>query len=391
MSRLPKLQASWLKLPHCLLAAEALGDDHIRFVGGAVRNSLMGVEVSDIDVATTHYPEKATALMQAKGFKVIPTGIDHGTITAVLDGEVLEVTTLRHDVETDGRRAKVAFTNEWSADAARRDFTMNAIYATIDGTLFDPFGGIDDIKAGRVRFIGKADERIKEDALRILRLFRFQTYFGRVPLDESDLATVKADIVLLKGLSMERIASELLKMLKAPRPCLDLEVMKSIGVFEVIFPGSIPDIRSLEVVMGKGLESTVSLRNLLALFQHDAPVLGQKLRLSNKQCAHLSAAWSVVREQHALEEIKWKECIYRYGRSIALDALLLTHSDVDDDFFETLNAWDIPTLPIKGKDIVGCGVVSGPEVGHILAEKEALWIASDFKLLKTDLLMGVTP
>lgn len=380
-----KLTAPWLKAQHCVAAVEALGADHIRFVGGAVRNSLMGLPVSDIDAATDYLPEKVMQLLSAKGFNVIPTGIEHGTVTAVLAGDVLEITTLRHDVETDGRRAKVAYTNDWQADAARRDFTMNAIYAASDGSLYDPFGGRADIAAGHIHFIGDAEERIREDALRILRLFRFHAHYGRVPLDGAALMAVKNAVSLIDGLSVERIATELNKLIVANNPVAVLSVMQGNGVLDRCIKGFPVDLSALERLsnIDAGYQRhTKALRRLFALVGARTSALlchwnsSKKAQKHASDCAEIFA--SLVGMTAAL--IDWKKLIYRYGHASVIDCYLLAAKGVvDADIIEKLAEWDVPVFPVRGADMIELGFQPGPKLGGALKELEQYWLDRDFE------------
>ncbi|MEE8534186.1 MAG: CCA tRNA nucleotidyltransferase, partial [Alphaproteobacteria bacterium] len=227
-----------MKAPATRAVVDALTADsaEVRFVGGCVRDAVAGRKVTDVDIATPDPPETVTRLLEAAGIRVVPTGIAHGTVTAVIRHRHFEITTLRRDVETYGRRAKVAFTDDWTADAARRDFTINALFCDPDGTLYDPFGGIDDLDAGRVRFVGDAVKRIKEDVLRLLRFFRFYAHYGRPPPDAEALAACRAMARALPGLSGERVSAELLRLLAAPDPAAVLALMIEAEVLAFVLP-----------------------------------------------------------------------------------------------------------------------------------------------------------
>lgn len=357
----------------------------MRFVGGAVRDSLMGQPVADIDVATDHHPEKVMELLKAKGFSVIPTGIDHGTITAVLDGDALEITTLRQDVETDGRHAKVAFTNEWQADAARRDFTINAIYSTIDGKLFDPFGGIVDIADGRIRFIGKAEDRIREDALRILRLFRFQAHFGRVPLDDAALLAVKNTVSLIDGLSVERIAMELNKLIVAANPLAILRTMQELGVLERCMCGYPIDLPAVErlIPRDRGYQvKTKAIRRLLALTGQRTSELLLKWNSSKRAQKHAALCQEVLAGigDVPLTMIEWEKLIYRYDHKVVVDCYLISSTgEIDPDVIAALQDMDVPIFPVRGADMIDLGYKPGPELGKIMKDLEKHWIDKDFE------------
>lgn len=387
-----KLEAPWLKSRHCLMAAEALGIEHIRFVGGAVRNSLMGLPVCDIDAATDYLPEKAMKLLKAKGFNVIPTGIEHGTVTAILDGEVIEVTTLRRDVETDGRHAVVAFTNEWQVDAERRDFTINAIYASIDGTLFDPCAGIADIDEGRIRFIGSAEERIQEDALRILRLFRFQAHYGRVPLEQDALSAVKKMVALIDGLSVERIAGELNKLILATNPGAVLKIMQEAGVLTRCMHETPIDLQALNALLE--IESSYKVpikarRRLLALTGYHASSVLKSWNCSNKAQKHALLCEELMAGlgRGSLTVLEWQKLIYRYNHDVVIDCYFMSNTgEHDEAAFEALRDWDIPIFPVTGADMLRLGYEPGPELGKLLKGLERQWLKEDFEPLQEMLL-----
>ena len=389
-----KLNASWLKARHCVKAVEALGPDHIRFVGGAVRNSLMGLPVCDIDAATDHHPEKVMELLRAKDFNVIPTGIEHGTVTAILDGDILEITTLRQDVETDGRRATVAFTNEWQTDAARRDFTINAIYATIDGELFDPYGGVADIADGRIHFIGSAEDRITEDALRILRLFRFQAHYGRVPLEGGALLAVKKTASQIEGLSVERIAGEFNKLIVAENPVPILKSMQTVGVLERCLGGYPVDIRALDLLIKRGDNyqvKTKALRRLLALMGGHVSDLLRSWNSSNKVQKHARLCSELLAGlgSRSLSLIEWEKLIYRYNHEVVIDCYLISgFGEVDQATLEILQEWDVPIFPVRGDDMIDLGYEPGPELGKIMKDLEKQWIDKDFEP-SFDVLIGL--
>lgn len=364
--------ASWRTRPGLDALAGALGaaDGAARYVGGAVRDSLLELPVADIDIATRHTPAEVIARLKAGGIKAIPTGIAHGTITAVSAGTVVEVTTLRHDVTTDGRHAQVAFTDDWEADAARRDFTMNALYADpVTGELFDWFGGLDDLRDRRVRFIGDPYRRIAEDHLRILRFFRFHARFGDVP-DASGLDACTDRANDLMALSRERIAAELLKLLVAKGAVPVVSLMVERGIFRPVLP-EITDVPALaalaEAESGAGLPPD-AIRRLAALIPADsAEAVGARLRLSNADRKRLIAAHDGVGTEGP------RALAYRVGPVIALDRLLLAGAPVDE-----LENWSPPRLPLGGGDLVARGIARGPEVARALREIETQWIAEGF-------------
>lgn len=354
-------------------ALDPASEGLVRFVGGAVRDTLLGIAVKDIDMATPLEPTAVIERLKAAGIRCVPTGLAHGTVTAVLEGGAVEITTLRRDVSTDGRHATVAFSTDWQEDAARRDFTINALYADPrDLTVHDYFGGLDDLASRRLRFIGEAEARIREDYLRILRYFRFQARFGSLPADAVAEAACSALAPGLKGLSRERIASELLLLLALPDPAPTVARMAELGVLAVILPeadpAALPPLLAAEQAHGFQPEA---LRRLAALLPADPPLAEQiaaRLRLSIAQRKHLSlVAARTVPEQAA------RPLAYRIGREAALDRLLIGGASL-----APLEGWDIPQFPLKGGMIVARGVSAGPDVARILRAVEAKWVSEGF-------------
>ena len=349
------------------------GVGNARYVGGAVRDTLLGIEVKDIDIATPIEPRKLMRLLENAGIRAIPTGIDHGTVTALLAEGPVEITTLRHDVSTDGRRATVAFAQEWRDDAARRDFTINALYADpANGELFDYFGGLDDLAARRVRFIGEAEQRIREDHLRILRYFRFQARFGSQPPDlEAECSCAKL-AATLKALSRERIGMETLNLLALPDPAPTIARMAELGVLEVILPEGDP--ATLAELVAEERRQHIApdpLRRLAALLPADRDLAGQvaaRFRLSGIQKKRLMLAAS--RDGPPSDA---RALAYRLGRDRALDRLLLTGADA-----AALEGWEIPQFPLKGGEIVARGIKAGPQVAGTLRTIEDRWVAEGF-------------
>lgn len=349
----------------------ALGPGNARIVGGAVRDTLLGIETSDVDLATPHDPREVMTRLEAAGIKAVPTGIEHGTITAVSSDEVYEVTTLRRDVSTDGRRATVAFTDDWREDAARRDFTFNALYADpASGQLFDYFGGIADLEARRVRFIGDPLIRIAEDHLRILRFFRFLARFGDVA-DAQGLTACTERANDLMALSRERIANELLRLLVAPRAVEVVALMIDRGIFVPVLP-EIADVSRLADLASREAHAGIApdpIRRLAALLPADPAValsVGARLKLSNKQRQRLeSAAMPVDAEARPLA--------YRLGVDLAIDRLLLTGGDA-----ATVRDWVRPILPLSGGQLVARGIRAGPDVAKTLRRIEDRWVAEGF-------------
>ncbi|MGX7894818.1 CCA tRNA nucleotidyltransferase [Tsuneonella sp. HG222] len=370
-----RLEADWMARDDLRGLIDALGSDSIRWVGGAVRDTLLGKPVHDLDAATVLEPAEVIGRLDAAKIRSVPTGIAHGTVTAVLDGGHVEITTLRHDVSTDGRRATVRFADDWQDDAARRDFTINALYADVaTGEVFDYFGGLPDLAAERVRFIGDARERIREDHLRILRYYRFQARFG-CALDPAAEAACVELAPMLKGLSRERVGWELQNLLTIPDPVATVRRMHATGVLPVVLPevtGQTLD--TLEALVAAehaaGLPPS-PLRRLAALLPADRKVAAEvasRLRLSTANRKRLTSAAA-----RAGDPGDPKALAYILGREGAMDQLLLAGIDP-----RPIEGWDIPSLPLKGGEIVERGVAAGPQVARILQAVERRWVAEGF-------------
>ena len=354
----------------------ALGAANMRWVGGAVRDTLLGAAVHDVDCATLHVPEQVIELCRAAGIRTVPTGIAHGTVTAVLPDGPVEITTLRRDVATDGRRATIAYASDWREDAARRDFTINALYShpeTLE--ISDFFGGLDDLAARRVRFIGDARERIAEDHLRILRYYRFQARFGADldPVAEDACSDLAATI---KGLSRERVADELLKLLALPDPGPTVERMWDRAVLRVILPETsliqVEHMRTLiarEAAHGYATEPVRRLAALLPPSPDVAEIVAARLRLSKAQRARLVSAAERLGE----DADNPRALAYSLGMPFARDRLLLLGADTG-----ALSGWEPPVFPLKGGAIVARGVTAGPEVARVLQAVERRWVAEGF-------------
>ncbi|PWR23286.1 CCA tRNA nucleotidyltransferase [Zavarzinia compransoris] len=353
-----------------VVAALTARGGQVRFVGGCVRDALLGLEPHDIDIATADQPEAVMALARAAGLKVVPTGIDHGTVTVIADHCPVEVTTLRRDVETDGRHAVVAFTGDWAADAARRDFTINALYADPDGTLFDPVGGAADLAAGRVRFIGTPEARLAEDYLRGLRFFRFHARFAVGPADAAALAAIAAARDELRRLSAERIAAELLKILALPRAPAAVDLMAQAGVLAVLLPeAGLARLHRVHALAGGD-----GLLLLSALLPDDPAVAGavaSRLRLSRAERARMAAAADVFDLDGGTDALK--TLIYRRGRQAVLDRLALAGRDGE---IAAVRALPVAALPVKGADLLALGAAPGPGLGRLLAGIEDWWLAA---------------
>lgn len=369
--RLPA--ADWTRREDLAALVEALGPGTTRYVGGAVRDTLLGEAVKDVDLATTLPPRKVMNLLEKAGIKPIPTGIEHGTVTAILPQGAVEITTLRHDVSTDGRRARVEFALDWREDAARRDFTINALYADPQSLeISDFFGGLSDLGTRRVRFIGDARERIREDHLRILRYFRFQARFGSQPADlEAEQAC--ADLAAtLKALSRERIGMETMNLLTLPDPAPTVARMAELGVLPVILPEA--DAGALGSLVAEEQRQQMPpdpLRRLAALLPTDPSLAEQvaaRFRLSGAQKKRLALA--AARDGECSHP---RALAYRLGREQALDRLLLAGADAS-----ALDGWDIPAFPLKGGEVVARGVQAGPAVARTLRRVEERWIDEGF-------------
>ena len=374
MTRLP--DASWTKRDDLAQLIGALGADNARYVGGAVRDSLLGKDIHDVDIATPLLPAEVIDRCKAAGIRTVPTGIDHGTVTAILPDGPVEITTLRQDVSTDGRRATVAFAKEWREDAARRDFTINALYAHPESLeISDYFGGLEDLDNGRVRFIGDAAERIREDHLRILRYFRFQARFGD-RLDDEAVTACRELAHTLKGLSRERVAMELLAILALPAPSPTIALMKEMGVLEVILPETrAREVESLHRLVqaerSAGIEPD-PVRRLAALLPPISSIaesVAARLRLSRQQRARLVCA-AERKDNDADQPLA---LAYYEGEGGARDRLLLQGKSVAE-----LAGWTRPQMPLKGGEIVERGVGKGPQVAKILQSVERKWVDEGF-------------
>ena len=363
-----------------------------RFVGGCVRDTILGRAVRDIDIATAEPPDRVVALLKAADLKAIPTGIDHGTVTAVVDGTPFEITTLRLDVETFGRRARVAYTDDWTADAQRRDFTLNALFCDVDGTLYDPTGGLPDLKAGRVRFVGVARERIREDVLRLLRFFRMHAYYGTEPADQNALQACKEMAPQIATLSAERIWSELKKLLRAPAPADVLNLMADWDVLRHALPeaGSREPLARLAVVEAKTATDPDPVRRLSILLNIDdagAKALAGRLRLSNAETLRLrSLVTPPVRPSIDSTEAQNRAVLYRLGEDLFVELVFLgwaTALSGDDAPWEHLRSLPdrlpIPVFPLRGEDVITLGVPSGERVGELLSNVERWWIDKNFE------------
>ena len=385
---------AWMTDPRtrAVMAALTTQGGAARFVGGAVRNALIGEAVGDVDIATPLVPDEVMRRLQASRLGAVPTGIEHGTITAVSGGKPFEITTLRRDVENFGRRALVAYTTDWAEDAARRDFTMNALYADEDGTVFDYFDGLADLTARRVRFVGDATTRIREDYLRILRLFRFHAWYGRGELDEEALAAATAEKTGMKLLSGERLQKELMRLLEAPDPSPALVQMERGEILAQILPAGfrLPRLQRLIVVeRGNSLPADAVLR-LAALIPDGVPAalkIVEALKLSNAARDRLvQAGEKDERIAATLPPAEARQLIYGLGAACFLDQLLLrwaaSRARANDSAWRALLGlamnWKPPVFALSGNDVMAEGIEAGPKIGVLLREIERWWIEQDF-------------
>lgn len=375
-----RLDAPWLGAPHVGAVMAALGEAY--FVGGCVRNALIGTEATDIDLATPLLPERVVERLEAAGLKAVPTGIEHGTVTAVAKGIGIEVTTFRADVETDGRRAVVRFTTRMEEDARRRDFTMNALYADGEGRVIDPLGGLPDLEARRVRFIGAAEERIREDYLRILRFFRFSAWYGRGPLDGAGLAACEALAGGVDRLARERVGAEVKRLLAAPDPADAVAAMAAAGILARVLPGAdagkLPALLAAERAAGAGPDWA---RRLVAIGGAGA---ADGLRLSRAETKTVAALDRLARG--ALGPAAMAEA---EGAALARGAALVRAAwgaALPPDLEAEIARGAAAVFPLEARDLVAAGIPPGPALGAALAEARARWIASDFALDKKSLL-----
>ncbi len=395
----------WMRAPETLAVFDALraAGGEARFVGGCVRDALLHRPVRDIDIACHLTPERVTAALEAAGVHAIPTGIVHGTVTAVVNRVHFEITTLRRDLETDGRRARVAFTDDWTADAARRDFTINALFCGLDGAIHDPFGGLEDLYAGRVRFVGDARTRCEEDLLRVLRFFRFLAHYGRPPIDPDAVAACRALAPRLTELSGERIRHELFLVLLAPDPATAVLLMRDTGPLAAILPeaGPVGRLRLLSwletTALGIDGVDPDSVRRLAALLDADragALAVADRLRLSNRQRGRLAALAEIPGDLHPdLPPRDLRRRLYRWGGETARDRLLLAWAGAMAEapragpgvnarwtaLLEAALAWTPTDFPLRGRDALDLGVPRGPRVGELLRAVADWWEAEDFR------------
>ncbi len=389
-----RIRPGWLAKPTLqqAFAIIAGAGGEARVAGGAVRNALLKLPVADIDLATTLAPESVAEAFKSKGHLVIPTGIEHGTVTVRIDGDMFEITTLRRDVSTDGRRAVVAFTDDWAIDASRRDFTINAMYLDATGKLYDYTEGYKDIRNRRVKFVGAPKMRIEEDYLRILRFFRFHAIYAKGKPDAAALAACSRLKSGLKTLSAERIRNELLKLLAAPRAVDTLKVMEAKKILDPILPSKFN--AATWRVIGR-LPRDGELR--LAVLSPNPDVLKEKLKLSNTQTRRIAEALEAPHLSPDLRTTERRRLLYILGETCWRDAVHLawaksSASTADAKWKRLLNLpknWKAPKFSVAGHDLKARGIAPGPKMGQILRDLEDWWIASDFKATPDELLARI--
>ena len=387
VEKLTSDQCPWLESPaiKAIMSAIESAGGEARIVGGAVRDALLGRPIGDIDLACTLPPDQMVKALDRKGIKNIPTGIDHGTITAVYDHKGYEITTLRHDIQPDGRHSKVAFTTDWAADAARRDFTINGLYLDKGGNLHDFFDGRSDLTAGLIRFIGDPAERIQEDYLRILRAFRFMAQLEGFTIEEQGLKACISLSGSLSSLSVERVWKEISKLMAAVNPVPACKLMCGGGVLLTVLPeATMVDRLEALVRLEAKTRRTTFLTRLVALLDYVDPAqLSSRLRLSRNESQVLgnlrgALGWDKI---GTIKELRQK--LYDYGKEVVQDAVLLREAasaeKLGADWLSEIERWSKPAFPLQGKDLKTLGIPEGPEMGRCLAEIENWWREQDFE------------
>ena len=398
-------RADWLRDESLQRLLSVLSEDgeEARVAGGAIRNTLLGQSVTDIDIATTNVPDETERRAAAAGFKSVPTGKEHGTITVIADGRAYEVTTLRDDVETDGRRARVVFGRDWKRDAERRDFTINALYATAQGDVVDLVGGLADLETRTLRFIGDAETRIREDYLRILRFFRFFAWYGAGRPDADGIRACARLKGGLARLSAERVWNELRKLLAAPDPSRALLWMRQSGVLTAILPESekwgidaIHGLVAAERDLGWQADPMLRLAAIIPPDEARVSAMAERLKMSNAETQRLAAWAGTSPVHHATSEAAMAKVAYRGDVGGLRDRLLLALASAraraaqddgalieaggDARLLRFLETWQKPAFPLKGNDLTALGAVPGPGLGEMLRKLELAWIESGFSL-----------
>jgi len=380
-------ETSWLQNPAAQRGCAAItaAGYQVYFVGGCVRNAILGLSDSDIDMSTNARPEKVIEIAEAAGLRAVPTGIEHGTVTVVVDGIPFEITTFRRDVETDGRRAVVAFSDDIKDDARRRDFTMNALYATPEGTVVDPLEGMNDLLARRIRFIEDPDARIREDYLRILRFFRFSAWYADPAegFDPDALAAIAANTDGLETLSAERVGQEMVKLLGAPDPSPAIAVMRQTGVLPAILPGSDDRMLSILVHMESELGVVADWKRRLALLGGEDSAA--RLRLSKADAQVLTLIREIGFVGPPIKEVSYRYGV-AFGQTTVLIRATLAEKMPHPSELETVSNAAAASFPIAARDLMPA--YQGPALGKKLKELEQLWINSGFTLSADELLSG---
>ena len=392
----------WMVEPSAIKIMEVLQSGEVEqklalFVGGCVRNSLAKKPVNDVDIATLHKPDEVLRLLKQASLKVFSPGIEHGTVSAVIGNRSYEITSLRVDLETDGRRARVSYTKDWIEDAKRRDFTINAIFADVSGAIYDPVGGLNDLRDGKVRFIGKAQRRIEEDVLRLLRFFRFHSEFSSLPPDREALEACRQMAGSLSHLSAERVRDELLKLFVTDNAAQAMLLMFNNGILNKIFPEATAIKRLFSMVNVEKIANEYDpLRRLASCIVTDelgARAIGERLRLSNSDKLRLTKFFSQKSKLNIYSsKEKVLEALYRSGKSLCKDVVLLEwaqdsyrfpdqESEVQgqwEQLYNLVDSWERPTLPVAGSDCIALGIPEGPFLGNVLNQLESWWVSRGF-------------
>jgi len=365
----------WDGLQRVVAVLSATGQP-ARLVGGCVRDALLGVEAKDLDLATPLHPEEATRRLREAGIKVVPTGIAHGTVTAVIEGRPIEITTLRRDVETDGRHAVVDFTDDWTADAERRDLTINALFADLDGTVYDPVGGLPDLRAGRVRFVGDPARRIAEDYLRIPRFFRFHARFARLPPDPDTIAAISAGMAGIDQLAGERVKTELFALLALEKPMQGVTLAETVGYWQQIW-GAPGDLNCLARLIDRESANDLPadpLRRLAALAGGSITIaLAERLRLSKAEAKRLLAIPPALTLVDGASPTASQRLRRRLGATAARDAALIGADEALVADWVKVTAQEALPMPLTAADLLALGIAPGPELGQRLAALQDWW------------------
>ncbi len=377
------------------------GRGEARFVGGCVRDSIIGRDSADIDISTNILPEDVIKLLNNNGIHAVPIGIKHGTITAIVSQKPYEITTLRRDVKCDGRHAEVIFTDDWQEDAARRDFTMNAMSMDLEGNIYDYFNGIEDLDAGIVRFVGSADSRIKEDYLRILRMFRFQAYYGKAEMLADQIESCAKNADGIESLSSERIQVEMIKILSATDPIYVIATMHESGVLTKVISSFVDNS------IFKKLKSLLEIESITYDLLDINPLNRLAIIVANVECAvKISVDWKLSKNDTAyfctlvdnsynpdFDYAENMKLIRKLGKSLFFDKLLLKWAGENNpnkadylDMIEFFTNWKIPKLPVRGKDIIDMGIGEGQEIGKILQKAENYWESNEYRPTRKELL-----